>query len=80
MKIEIKINNKPIKETKLINVLYTLLGVFRKIIIIPIAILHLLANGLTVFILINLLFGLTKANKYMDNIALNWMELFSNDT
>ena len=80
MKIDIKINNKQLKDTKLINVLYTLLCVARKIIIIPIGFLHVTANSLTFFIFLNLFFGLTKANKFMDNIVLNWIELFSNDT
>jgi hypothetical protein len=53
------------------------LSVVRKIIVIAMAITQLILS-FPFFIVINLLFGLNKANKYMDNIALNWMELFSN--
>ena len=60
-----------------INFYYTLLSVVRKIIVLPLVIIKLFIS-FPFFIVINLLFGLTKANKYMDNIVLNWMELFSN--
>lgn len=75
--MKIRINDKKISELKVINILYVVLSVVRKIIVIPLAIIQLFIS-FPFFIVINLLFGLTKANKYMDNIALNWMELFSN--
>ena len=65
-----------LRDNKVINVLYNFLFVVRKIIIIPMGILHVAFNAITFFILLNLFFGLTKANKFMDNIVLNWMELF----
>ena len=74
MKIELTVNNKPFKETILFNILYVVLSVVRKIIVIPLAITQLIIS-FPFFIVINLLFGLNKANKHMDNIALNWIEL-----
>jgi hypothetical protein len=75
--MKIRINDKKISEIKVINILYVVLSVVRKIIVIPLAITQIVIN-FPLFIVISLLFGLNKANKYMDNIALNWMELFSN--
>ena len=75
--MKIRINDKKISEIKVINILYVVLSVVRKIIVIPLAITQLIIS-FPFFIVINLLFGLNKANKYMDNIALNWIELFSN--
>jgi lipopolysaccharide/colanic/teichoic acid biosynthesis glycosyltransferase len=75
--MKIRINDKKINEIKVINILYVVLSVVRKIIVIAMAITQLILS-FPFFIVINLLFGLNKANKYMDNIALNWMELFSN--
>ena len=75
--MKIRINDKKISEIKVINVLYVVLSVVRKIIVIPLAITQIVLN-FPFFIVISLLFGLNKANKYMDNIVLNWMELFSN--
>ena len=75
--MKIRINDKKINEIKVINILYVVLSVVRKIIVVPLAITQLIISS-PFFIVINLLFGLNKANKYMDNIALNWIELFSN--
>lgn len=75
--MKIRINDKKISEIKVINILYVVLSVVRKIIVIPLAIIQIVLN-FPFFIVISLLFGLNKANKYMDNIVLNWMELFSN--
>ena len=75
--MKIRINDKKISEIKVINILYVVLSVVRKIIVIPLAITQIVLN-FPFFIVISLLFGLNKANKYMDNIVLNWMELFSN--
>ena len=75
--MKIRINDKKINEIKVINILYVVLSVVRKIIVIPLAITQIVLN-FPFFIVISLLFGLNKANKYMDNIVLNWMELFSN--
>jgi hypothetical protein len=57
--------------------LYILLTTFRKIIIIPIAFIHIAFSALLCFPIICLFFGLTKANRFMDNIVINYMELFS---
>ena len=73
-KMKIRINDKKINEIKVINILYVVLSVVRKIIVIPLAITQLIIS-FPFFIVINLLFGLNKANKHMDNIALNWIEL-----
>ena len=54
------------------------LSVIRKIILIPIALIHVSINAVILFIPITFLFGLTKGNNFMNNIALNWIELFSN--
>ena len=75
--MKIRINDKKISEIKVINILYVVLSVVRKIIVIPLAITQIVLN-FPFFIVISLLFGLNKANKCMDNIVLNWMELFSN--
>ena len=75
--MKIRINDKKISEIKVINILYVVLSVVRKIIVIPLAITQIVLN-FPFFIVISLLFGLNKANKYMDNIVLNCMELFSN--
>jgi hypothetical protein len=75
--MKIRINDKKISEIKVINILYVVLSVVRKIIVIPLAITQLIIS-FPFFIVINLLFGFNKANKHMDNIALNWIELFSN--
>tara|TARA_R110000764_G_C10886209_1_gene369658 strand:+ start:126 stop:359 length:234 start_codon:yes stop_codon:yes gene_type:complete len=75
--MKIRINDKKISELKVISILYVVLSVVRKIIVVPLAITQLIIS-FPFFIVINLLFGLNKANKYMDNIALNWIELFSN--
>jgi len=76
--MKIRINDKKINELKAINILYVVLSVVRKIIVIPIALIHVSINAVILFIPITFLFGLTKGDKFMDNIALNWMKLFSN--
>lgn len=76
--MKIRINDKKISDLKVINILYVVLSVVRKIIVIPIALTHVSINAIILFIPITFLFGLTKGNKFMDNIVLNWIELFSN--
>ena len=61
----------------LCNALYLVLTAFRKIIIIPIAFTHITFSAVIYFPIVCLFFGLTKANKFMDNIVINYMELFS---
>ena len=36
---------------------------------------HVATSCLAIFPLAVIFFGLTRANKFMDNIAINWMEL-----
>lgn len=58
------------------NALYLLLTTFRKIIIIPIAFTHIAFSAVLYFPVVCLFFGLTKANIFMDNIVVNYMDLF----
>ena len=62
---------------RLRNALYLVLTTFRKIIIIPIAFTHVALSVVLYFPVVCLFFGLTKANRFMDNIVINYMELFS---